>query len=142
MKNICILLFSLFLLSTFNGCKKGNTTSISTNLIEGHWYIHHIYIRSYYSNSLIRDTTLHTLPEPNYIIFNSNGTLEYRFNEPSPEIGTYQLKGPDSVYAILGGTTYKWKIDLLISTNLNVQTTTYDYPLHGYSVETYQSFVK
>ena len=144
MKNIYLtLLFILILFSSgLPGCKKSTKESISTNLIVGHWYIHHIYIRSYRNNILIRDSTLHNLPQPNYVIFNSNGTLEYRFNEPYSETGTYQVKGHDSVYANIGNTSYKWKIDLLINTNFNVQQTRFDFPLHGFDVETYQSFIR
>ena len=142
MKNTSILLLLVLLTAGFLGCKKAATASISTSLLVGHWYIHHIYVRSYQNNVFIKDSTFHNLPQPNYVVFNGNGTLEYRYNSPTSEMGTYLLKGADSVYATIGGTSYKWKIDLLISTNFNVQETTYDSPIHGFDMETYQSFVK
>ena len=143
MRNLIRTILPAFiLLVTLAGCNKGTKESVSTSLVVGHWYIHHVYLRSYHSNVLIRDSTLPNLPQSNYVNFNSNGTIEYRYNTASSETGTYFLKGADSIYATLGGTLYKWKIDLLISTNFNVQTTAFDYPLHSFDTETYQSFVK
>ena len=126
----------------FNSCKKGPNEPVTPNLIVGYWEIHHVYVRYYQNNVLVKDSSFTNLPQPNYISFNSNGSLEYRYNEPVAKSGTYQLKGADSVYAQIGGVEYKWKIDLLISTNLNVETTKQNYPGQGFRLETYQSFVK
>lgn len=133
-----ILLFS----SLFIGCKKGPTEAITPNLIVGSWEIHHVYVRYYQNNTLVKDSSFLNFPQPNYVKFNTNGSLEYRYNEPVAETGTYQLKGNDSVYGQISGKEYRWKIDLLISTNLNVQTTKTNYPAQGFRLETYQSFVK
>ena len=141
-KYLLVAVMLVIFLTSFQSCKKGTTESITPNLAVGNWIIHHIYVRTYQNSTFIRDTTLKNLPQPNYVNFNSNGTLEYRYNEPSAETGTYQLKGPDSIYAVISGKTYKWKIDLLITTNFNVQTTTYNYPTPGANFETYQSFIR
>ena len=130
--------------AVFSSCKKAGTTeSITPSLIVGRWYIHHIYIRYYHNQVFIGDSTLRNDPHPeNYVSFNGNGTLEYKFNKASADVGTYQLHGKDSVYAIIGNELYKWKIDLLITTNFNVQATYLNYPAPGYQIENYQSFIR
>ena len=138
-----IACYCLFILTICQGCKKATTETITPSLITGHWYIHHIYLRSYYNQAFIGDSTLHNDPHPeNYVTFNGNGTLEYKFNKSTPDVGTYQQKGTDSVYANIGGVIYKWKIDLLINTNFNVETTEKNYPYPGFQLETYQSFIR
>ena len=138
-----VIVSAILIASAFLSCKKGTTESITPSLIVGRWYIHHIYLRAYHNQVLFKDSTLHNDPHPeNYVLFNGNGTLEYKFNKATPEVGTYQLHGHDSVYATIGNDLYKWQIDLLISTNCNVQTTKSDYPFPGYQLETYQSFIR
>ena len=133
----------ILILLAFIGCKKSTSESITPSLIYGRWYIHHIYLRSYYNQAFLGDTTLRNDPHPeNYVLFNNNGTLEYKFNKATPDIGTFQLRGIDSVYAVIGNRSYKWQIDLLINTNFNVQTTDNNIPGPNFSLETYQSFIR
>lgn len=144
MRNTLILilfLFSFVLLGL--NCKKGETVSINPSLIVGKWYIHHIYLRSYFNQAFVRDSTLKNDPHPeNYVQFNSNGTLQYKFNKTTPDTGRYEFHGTDSVYSLINNVSYKWKVDLLIKTNFNVQTTNKDYPMPGFYTETYQSFTR
>ena len=145
MKNSSAILFLSLLFLSFGiaSCKKATTESIQPSLIVGKWYIHHIYLRSYYNQSFIADSTLRNDPHPeNFVQFNSDGTLLYKFNKASADAGTYQVHGPDSVYASIGNQPYRWQIDLLISTNFNIQTTNKNVPFPGYQLETYQSFVR
>lgn len=82
-------------------------------------------------------------PHPeNFVQFNGDGTLLYKFNKATADAGVYQIHGADSVYATIGNEPYKWQLDLLINTNMNVQTTDNNYPFPGYTLETYQSFVR
>lgn len=136
-KGVAILL----LITIFFSCNKLRNIS-KHDLISAEWNIHHLYIRTYQNGVLISDSTLPNHPQPrNYVNFNSNGTLEYKYNSTSAETGTWELKGDDSVYATIGTKQYKWHLELVIKTNLNVMSSsTTSAP--GKVVETYQSFVK
>ena len=75
----------------------------------------------------------------NFIIFKADGSLEYKFNNPSSETGSYKLTG-DSVHATIGNKKYIWDIELLIKTNFNVRHS--EKGGVGITVDTYQSFIK
>lgn len=136
-KGLAILLLTTLLFS----CNKLRKVS-KHDMISGDWSIHHIYIRTYQNSNLVSDSTLPNHPQPkNYVTFNSNGSLEYKYNSTTAETGSWELKGEDSVYATIGTKQYKWRIDLLIKTNFNVKTSsTTSSP--GKVVDNYQSFVK
>ena len=133
--------YFIILTSLLFSCNKLRNVS-KKDLITADWTIHHIYIRTYQNGVLLSDTTLPNHPQPkNYINFNSNGSLEYKYNSTIAETGTWELKGDDSVYATIGTKQYKWHVELLIRTNFNVMaSSTSSAP--GKVVETYQSFVK
>jgi hypothetical protein len=135
--SISSLLFTL-------GCKKSNVENgTKETLILGKWNIVKIELNIYNNTTLLKDSVLPYTPQPaNYVIFNANGTLEYKFNKPTTDLGTYQFVGSDSVYATIGGSLYKWK-NLLLTTQLfNVKNTQSYQPLPGTIVHTYQSFAR
>ncbi len=91
--------------------------------------------------TLVKDSTLPYTPQPsNYINFNANGTLEYKFNSPTLQTGTYEFIGMDSIYAKIGGTQYRWQNLLLTTEIFNVKYTNGNAP--GTTIHTYQSFAR
>lgn len=146
MKSISRLAATLILTSllyTF-GCKKSTVENgTKETLILGKWNIVKVELNIYSNTTLLKDSVLPYKPQPsNYVTFNADGTLEYRFNKPSIDRGTYQFIGNDSVYATIEGTLYKWEKLLLTTQIFNVKNTQSYQPMPGTTVNTFQTFAR
>ncbi len=133
------------LLTVITSCKGGDPAIArpKEDLIVGKWSINRIQLKVYYSGALAKDSLVPQRPVPeNYVIFNANRTMEYRFNKTTSDFGTYSFVGTDSIYAIIEGTTYKWKNLLLTETNFNVLNTTTSPSFPGATLDAYQTFVR
>ncbi len=128
-----------------SSCKKGDPAIArpKEQLIVGKWSINRIQLKVYYGGALVKDSIAVQKPLPeNYVLFNANGTLEYKFNKSTADAGTYTFVGSDSVYAVIAGETYKWKNLLLTETNFNVVNTSASPAYPGGTLDTYQTFVR
>jgi hypothetical protein len=129
-----------------SSCKKGDPAVArpKEQLIAGKWSINRVQLKGYLSGALIKDSIIPNTPQPeNFVKFDGAGGVEYRFNKPTSDFGTYSFVGTsDSVVAVIGGVTYKWKNLLLTETNFNVVNTTPFSMVPGSTVDTYQVFVR
>jgi hypothetical protein len=128
-----------------SSCKKSDTAVArpKEQLIAGRWSINRVQVKGYLAGSLVKDSIVPNAPQPeNYIKFDGAGGVEYRFNKPTSDFGTYSFVGTDSVYAVISGVTYKWKNLLLTETNFNVVNTTPFPAIPGSIMDTYQTFVR
>lgn len=135
----------------FTSCKKTDkaVAKPKEELILGKWSINKVQLKFYIGSTLMKDSTVPQTPQPeNFVYFSSPSGVEYRFNKPVSDVGTYSFVGEDSVYANLGtsipniNTTGKWFNQLLTNTNFNVigRGTSPMFP--GGYVDIYQSFVR
>jgi len=126
-------------------CKKGDPAVArpKEQLIAAKWSINRIQLKAYMGTTLVKDSIATQTPMPeNFVIFDGAGHVEYRFNKATSDYGTYSFVGEDSVYATIGGVTYKWKNLLLTETNFNVLTTTPHPTMAGATLDVYQTFVR
>ncbi|MEP6674690.1 MAG: hypothetical protein ABJA78_06035 [Ferruginibacter sp.] len=140
----CILLIGFF------SCKKTDKAvdRPKEELIQAKWSINRIQLKFYQGSVLVKDSIVKQDPKPENFATFSGGNVEYRFNSPTSDMGTYTFSGTDSVYASLSAnltgvnTTGKWYNQLLTETNFNVigRGTSPYYP--GGYVDIYQSFVR
>jgi hypothetical protein len=129
-----------------SSCKKSDPAVArpKEQLIAGKWSINRVQLKGYLSGALIKDSIIPTDPKPeNFVKFDGAGGVEYRFNKPTSDFGTYSFVGTsDSVVAVIAGVTYRWKNLLLTETNFNVVNTTPFSMIPGSIVDTYQVFVR
>jgi hypothetical protein len=128
-----------------SSCKKGDPAIARSKeqLIVGKWSINRIQVKVFYGTTLAKDSLVPQRPVPeNFVIFSSNGTVEYRFNKPTSDMGTYTFVGTDSIHATIGGVLYRWKNLLLTETNFNLFSTSTNPSLPGATINAYQTFVR
>jgi hypothetical protein len=97
---------------TISSCKKGDPAVArpKEQLIAGKWSINRVQLKGYMSGTLIKDSIIPNAPQPeNFVKFDGAGGVEYRFNKPTSDFGTYSFQGTDSVIAVIGGVTYRNK---------------------------------
>ncbi len=154
MKRKFYLLSCISMLATviFTGCKKEDKAVArpKEQLIQAKWEINKVQLKFYTSSGvLVKDSTVKQTPQPqNYATFSGSSAVEYRFNKPTSDIGTYGFVGADSIYASIGTsipditTSGNWYNQLLTETNFNLigRGTSPGYP--GYYVIIYQNFVR
>ena len=147
-----IAVLCLFIIVSTTACKKVDKAVArpKEELIQAKWSINKVELK-FYTNAgaLVMDSTVKQTPQPeNFVTFSGSANVEYRFNKPTSDMGTYSFSGADSVYASIGSsipditTSGKWYNQLLTETNFNVigKGTHAGYP--GYYVIIYQSFVR
>jgi hypothetical protein len=152
MKNLysATLLFVGIVITTcsVSSCKKTDTISDKPKEegVLGNWAINRVQLKLYYNGVFFKDTILPAKPKPtNYMVLGAvpNGSFEYRLNVSSPDVGTYQFKGADSLIANTSSKTYRWKMLTLTDVLFTVvSTSTNDPAFPGAKVETYQTFVR
>jgi len=136
-----ILTFSLFL----SACSKSEAdVNKPIETTEGHWFINRIQLRLYYGGVFNKDTIIPGKPQgENAIVLNADKTFQYRFNSTVTDMGTYSFVGSDSVVAVTGTKTYRWKMLTLTDVLFTARSTsTNDPAFPGATVETYYTFVK
>jgi hypothetical protein len=128
----------------FVSCKKKDPAVArpKEQLIAARWSINRIQVKSYLGGNLVKDSIVPQSPQPeNFVRFDGAGNVEYRFNKPTSDFGTYRFVGTDSVHATINGVLYRWKNLLLTETNFNVVNTA-NMHLPGSTMETFQTFVR
>jgi hypothetical protein len=129
----------------FVSCKKGDPAVArpKEQLIAARWSINRVQVKGYLAGTLVKDSLVPNTPQPvNFVQFDGAGNVEYRFNKPTSDFGTYRFVGDDSIHATIGGVLYRWKNLLLTETNMNVVTSGAYPAIPGATMEVYQTFVR
>ena len=155
--------FCVFLIAIIGSCtKKGITDPVTLDKAAGTWSINSIRYNVSYGTATTIDSTVPWRPIiGNSITFDGVSKMNYSFNMPYSNYGTYKIDGTDSmtisfstadnridgidsIVKLLGTESGRWKILLLTSTNFNIEkTTTYNKAFPGAnSIVTFQSFVR
>ncbi len=148
MKNCTRLIVFCAILLCFNtlcSCKKDEVISKSKEeLIVGNWEINRIQLRVYYGGVFAKDTILRQSPRPkNYVTFGANGSYNYKWNSETEDVGTYQLKGVDSVITNAKPDEHRYKLLTLTNDLLTLKNTSTNNPIFpGATVETYHTLIK
>lgn len=136
-----------FLLGTAgSSCKKSETDTLASkeDLVLGKWNINRMQIRIYSGGVFLKDSIIPQTPKPdNFVNFDASGSFQYRFNVATTDAGSYSFVGADSLIAIAGIKSYRWKMLTLTKDLFTVMTTsTTDANFPGALVENYQTFVR
>jgi len=137
-------LFSIILFT--NSCAKPDHSADlpKEQQVVGSWWINRIQLRIYSGSGVfLKDTIIKQTPKPkNYVEFDANGGFKYQFNTTSPDQGTYQFVGSDSVVSNSIPQNYRWKMLTLTNVLFTVVSTGTDPAYPGNIVERYQTFVR
>ena len=140
---VYLLLCSLLLLTNFS-CRKGVKEAITLDKAAGKWSINAIRYRIYYGTPEPKDSTVPWKPVvENFVSFDGVSHFQYCYNSSATTGGEYAFVGSDSIDIKIGTEINRWKIQLLTSTNFNIERTSSDnnsFP--GATVITYQGFVR
>jgi hypothetical protein len=137
-------LLILFVYS-FISCSKsnGDQSLFEKQYATGDWYINRIQLKYYSGGNFVRDSILPYIPVPkNYLSLTTDGGFAFQFNTSTPETGTYQFTGTDSLIATVTGKTYRWKMLTVIKTLFTAMSTYVNPSNPGSTVETYYTFVR
>ncbi|HMO61671.1 MAG TPA: hypothetical protein PKC39_09755 [Ferruginibacter sp.] len=122
-------------------CKKGVKEPVTLDKAAGTWSINAVRFSAFYGSGTSKDSTIPWKPIiGNNVRFDGVSNMEYCFNLPYKNFGTYQLNAGDSItisfvkdnnrlegidywVKAFGGETTKWKIRLLTATNFNIEKT-------------------
>jgi hypothetical protein len=135
----------MMMAAMFVSCKKGDPAvdRPKEQLIAARWSINRVQVKGYLNGTLVKDSIVPNAPQPvNFVQFDAAGNVEYRFNKPTSDFGTYRFVGDDSIHATIGGVLYRWKNLLLTETNMNVVNKSTIPQIPGAVAETYQTFVR
>ncbi|MBL0184086.1 MAG: hypothetical protein IPP96_18105 [Chitinophagaceae bacterium] len=111
--------------------------------VVGTWSINRIQLRIYQGGVFIKDTIIKQTPHPtNYVKFDAGGGFEYKFNTYSPDAGSYQFVGADSVVSSSIPQNYRWKMLTLTNVLFTVVSKGSDPGFPGAVVERYETFVR
>ena len=135
-------LFSIIIIS--NSCAKPDhsTDLPKEQQVVGTWSINRIQLKLYSGSVFLKDTILQQNNYPNYVKFDATGNFEYKFNATSPDAGTYQFVGADSVVSSSVPKNYRWRMLTLTTVLFTVVNTGTDPAFPGLTVERYQTFVR
>ena len=135
-------LFSITILS--NSCAKPDLSADlpKEQQVVGTWSINRIQLKLYSGSVFLKDTILKQTNYPNYVKFDAAGNFEYKFNSASPDLGTYQFVGADSVASNSIPKNYRWKMLTLTTVLFTVVSAGTDPAFPGLNVERYQTFVR
>jgi hypothetical protein len=142
----------LFLLAGFlffsvltNSCSKADTSSDlpKEQQVVGKWVINRIQLKIFMNGVFIRDTILKPQPKPeNFVRFDANGSIEYRFNSPISDIGTYEFAGAGKLITNSLPKSYNWTMLTLTSVLFTVVSKGTDPVFPGAFVERYETFTR
>ncbi len=146
------------------GCKKliGVKEPVNLDKVNGTWSINAVRFNAFYGGEVSKDSTIPWKPIiGNNVKFDGVSNMEYCFNLPYKNYGTYKLEPGDSItisfikdnnrlegidywVKAFGGETTKWKIRLLTATNFNIEKTVDSHIAFpgASSVIMYQNFVR
>jgi hypothetical protein len=141
------LLSALFILCiAVTSCKK-EEAAVNKPLaaVSGRWFIERIQLRLYNGSVFVKDSIVPRAPKGSNFLDMDDATkaFQYRFNSYTTDIGTYVLKGTDSIIATTPANVYRWKMLTLtdeIFTARNVRSNDPSFP--GMKVETYYTFAR
>jgi hypothetical protein len=140
-----LIIASLFSVIIFSGscAKPDHSTDLpKEQQVVGKWSINRIQLKIYTGGAFIKDTIVPQNHYPNYVQFDAAGGFEYKFDASSPDVGTYQFVGADSLISTSSPNNYRWKMLTLTSVLFTVMNTTTDPAYPGSVVERYQTFVR
>lgn len=134
--------FSLIIVS--NSCSKPDHSADlpKEQQVVGKWDINRIQLKIYTSGVFVKDTIVPQTRYPNYVNFEAGGGFQYKFNAATPDAGTYQFIGADSLVSNSLPNSYRWKMLTLTDVLFTVVNTTTDPAYPGSVVERYQTFVR
>lgn len=145
MFTLCSVVAVIVMAAPFVSCKKGDPAveRPKEQLIAARWSINRVQVKAYMGGTLVKDSIVPNTPQPvNFVQFDGAGGVEYRFNKPTSDFGTYVFVGEDSIHATIGGVLYRWKNLLLTETNMNVVNKSSIPLMPGVVAEIYQTFVR
>ncbi len=136
-----ILTFSLLL----SACTKQEAdVNKPIDSVVGKWQFNRIQLKLYYGGVFNKDTIIPRMTQgENFLLLEPNKNWQYRYNSRTADAGTYSFAGTDSIIAVTGSTTYRWKMltltDILFTA---VSTSNSDPSFPGATVETYYTFYR
>lgn len=136
-----ILLLSIITTSCKKTAAEGNKP---IEAIAGRWDINRIQLKIYYGGVFFKDSIVPRQPQKeNFVKFDNPGnTFQYRFNSAVTDMGTYTLKGTDSIIST-ASKIYNWKMLTLTDVLFTARNTNSSDPsFPGATVETYYTFVR
>jgi len=139
---VSIILFSMSVAS----CTKSEPgVNKPIEAIAGKWAINRIQLKLYYGGVFLKDTIVPRAPKgENFVQFDdATKVFQYRFNSTVTDVGTYVLKGADSVISTTAFSVYRWKMLTLTDVLFTASSTSNNDPAFpGATVETYYTFVR
>jgi hypothetical protein len=136
-----ILLLSIITTSCKKTEQEGNKPLTT---IAGRWGINRIQLKIYYGGVFFKDSIIPRAPQKeNFVRFDDpTKAFQYRFNAAVTDIGTYTLKGEDSIIAT-ASKIYNWKMLTLTDVLFTARNTNNnDLSFPGATVETYYTFTR
>jgi hypothetical protein len=135
----------LCVIGSLASCQKDDTTTLpKEQLIQGNWEINRIQLKVYYAGVLTKDTILAQSPRPkNFVNFGANKSFNYKWNTDTEDVGTYELKGADSIITNAKPDEHRYKLLTLVPKLLTLKNTCNNHPLFpGATVECFHTLIK
>lgn len=149
MKNftsVIVLVGIMFYNLLISSCSKQEVAANKPlDAIAAKWSINRIQLKLYYSGIFLKDSIIpRNAQGENFVQFDiATKVFQYRFNSTITDVGTYVLKGADSIISTTPSKIYNWKMLTLtdeLFTAISTSTTDPSFP--GATVETYYTFRK